>query len=146
MIYSNACEYAIRALTYLARHPDKFSLAREISEIEKIPHYFLSKILQDLARDGLLKSTKGPGGGFRLTKAVEKYTLYEIKEAIDGIADLDDCAVGLARCNDLIPCPLHETFKPLREQIKKYLQVTTLADMAYAVEKKAAYRGREKSR
>ncbi len=145
MIYSNACEYAIRALTYLARNSEQACLAKEISQGEKIPHYFLSKILQDLARKGLLKSMKGPGGGFRLAKSAEKLTLYEIKKAIDGVADLDECAVGLARCNDHMPCPLHDTFKPLREQIKEYLQTTTLADMASAVEKKRASKARRKA-
>ncbi len=145
MIYSNACEYAIRALTYLARHPDRLCLTKEISQSEKIPHYFLSKILQDLARDGLLRSTKGPGGGFQLAKAAERFTLYEIKKAVDGVADLDECAVGLSRCNDKMPCPLHETFKPLRQQIKEYLQSTTLSEMAYAVERKKNRKARGKS-
>lgn len=146
MIYSNACEYAIRALTYLARHPDQLCLVKEISHNEKIPHYFLSKILQDLARDGLLKSTKGPGGGFRLTRPAAKFSLYEIKKAVDGVADLDDCAVGLSKCSDMTPCPLHETFKPLREQIKEYLLSTTLADLARAVERKQVPKARRKAR
>jgi Rrf2 family iron-sulfur cluster assembly transcriptional regulator len=145
MIYSNACEYAIRALTYLAQHPGQFCLAKEISQSEKIPHYFLSKILQDLARAGLLKSVKGPGGGFQLAKPAAKFTLYEIKKAVDGVADLDECAVGLSRCNDAMPCPLHETFKPLREQMRTYLQTTTLAAMADAVERKRSSRSRERS-
>jgi len=136
MIYSKACEYAIRALTHLARHPERLCLAKEISQKEEIPHYFLSKILQSLAREGLLKSVKGPGGGFKLAKPPEEFTLYEIKEAVDGVADLEECAVGLERCDDETPCPLHETFKPIREQIKAYLRTTTLADMARAVEKK----------
>jgi len=136
MIYSKACEYAIRALTYLARHFDRSCLVKEISNHEEIPHYFLGKILQSLARDGLLKSAKGPGGGFKLAKSPEELTLLEIKEAVDGVADLEECAVGLEKCDDETPCPLHETFKPIREQIKAYLRTTTLSDMARAVEEK----------
>jgi len=138
MIYSKACEYAIRAMTYLARHPNRMCLAKEISSNEEIPHYFLSKILQSLAREGLLKSTKGPGGGFQLAKPAKSITLYHIKKAVDGVNDLEECAVGLARCNDQVPCPLHDTFQPLRQQIKQYLRETTLADMARAVEAKRA--------
>lgn len=138
MIYSKACEYAIRAMTYLARHSDRMCLAKEISSDEEIPHYFLSKILQSLAREGLLKSTKGPGGGFQLAKPPKAITLYHIKRAVDGVGDLEECAVGLARCNDKMPCPLHDTFQPLRERIKRYLKETTLADMAQAVEAKRA--------
>mgnify|MGYP005850943481 CR=1 FL=1 len=138
MIYSSACEYAIRALTYLATHSNKLCLVREIAESEKLPQYFLGKILQDLVDEGLLRSVKGRGGGFQLTKPPEKLTLYEIKEAVDGVADLEECAVGIAKCSDTVPCPLHETFKPLREQIKKYLKETSLANMARAVQKKKA--------
>ena len=136
MIYSKACEYGIRALTYLALHPNRLCLAKEISHNEEIPHYFLSKILQNLARQGLLKSVKGPGGGFQLVKDPKEITLYDIKALIDGIQDLDECAVGLGLCNDETPCPLHDAFQPLREQIKDYLKTTTLADMARAVEAK----------
>jgi len=141
MIYSNACEYAIRAMTYLARSPDQLHLAREIAEEEEIPYYFLSKILQNLARDGLLNSTKGRGGGFELAKKPNKITLYDIKVSIDGDADLSECAVGLAKCNDKQPCPLHDTFKPLRERIKRYLRETSLSEMAIAVEEKRKTNG-----
>ena len=136
MIYSNACEYAIRAMTYLARRPNQLHLAREIAEEEEIPYYFLSKILQNLARDGLLKSTKGRGGGFELAKKPGRVKLYDIKVSIDGDADLSDCAVGLGKCDDKQPCPLHDTFKPLRESIRQYLKDTSLIDMAEAVEEK----------
>lgn len=136
MIYSNACEYGIRAMTFLARHHDELHLARNIAEAEEIPYYFLSKILQSLARDGLLKSTKGRGGGFQLAKSPERITLHHIKVSIDGADDLKECAVGLARCNDSQPCPLHDTFKPLRENIQRYLKETTLSEMAKAVESK----------
>ncbi len=136
MIYSKACEYGIRALTYLARHPNRLCLAKEISQSEGIPHYFLSKILQNLARQGVLRSVKGPGGGFQLAKDPEELTLYDIKALLDGTQDLDECAVGLGRCTDETPCPLHDAFQPLRERIKRYLKETTLADMARAVEAK----------
>ncbi len=138
MIYSKACEYAIRAMTHLARHSDRLCLAREVSTQEEIPQYFLSKILQNLARDGLLKSMKGPGGGFQLMKPAGEITLYDIKAAVDGVADLTECAVGLGCCTDETPCPLHDTFKPLREQIERYLQSTTLEEMAQAVEVKTS--------
>lgn len=138
MIYSKACEYGIRALTYLAQHPDRLCLAKEISENEEIPHYFLGKILQSLARDGFVNSTKGPGGGFRLARPAEEITLYQIKDAIDGTNDLHECAVGLEHCDDQMPCPLHDTFMPLREEIKDYLEETSLAQMAKAVERKRA--------
>jgi Rrf2 family protein len=142
MIHSSACEYAIRAMTYVAGHESgKRLLARDISEHEKIPGPFLGKIFQTLVRAGLLKSSKGPGGGFSLAKDASAITLYDIYRAIDGTTYLDACAVGLARCSDEMPCPLHERWKPIREKIRTYLEATSLADMAAATRKKRAMMG-----
>ena len=137
MIHSSACEYAIRAMTYVAGfEPGKRLLARDVSAHERIPGPFLGKIFQTLVRAGLLKSSKGPGGGFALTKDPGTISLYDIYQAIDGATYLDACAVGLARCTDETPCPLHERWKPIRERIRQYLQTTSLADMADATRRK----------
>jgi Rrf2 family protein len=142
MIHSSACEYAIRAMTYVAGfEPGTRLLARDISAHEKIPGPFLGKIFQTLVRAGLLKSSKGPGGGFSLAKDPETITLYDIYRAIDGTTYLDACAVGLARCSDDVPCPLHERWKPIRERIRTYLEETSLADMAMATRRKRASLG-----
>lgn len=139
MIYSNACEYAIRALTYLARKPEgKMCMLREISEREGIPYHYLGKILQNLVRQGFVVSAKGRNGGFALARSAEAITLYEIKRSIDGVADLGRCAVGLDLCTDENPCPQHDLWGPLRLQIENYLQDTALADMARAVKEKQA--------
>jgi len=142
MIHSSACEYAIRAMTYVA-HFDAGTrlLARDISAHERIPGPFLGKIFQTLVRAGLLKSSKGPGGGFSLAKDPDSISLYDIYRAIDGDAYLDACAVGLARCSDETPCPLHERWKPIRERIRDYLQNTSLASMADATRRKRASLG-----
>ncbi len=138
MIYSNACEYAIRALTHLALHPQE-KLCKQIAASEGVPPYFLSKILHVLVRAGLLESTPGPNGGFTLARIPEEIALYEIKAVIDGDQDLYECAAGLEQCSDESPCPLHESWKPLRLQIQQYLRATTLADLAVAVLNKRNY-------
>jgi Rrf2 family transcriptional regulator, iron-sulfur cluster assembly transcription factor len=144
MIHSSACEYAIRAMTYVAGfEPGTRLLARDISAHEKIPGPFLGKIFQTLVRAGLLKSSKGPGGGFALARDPGTITLYDIYRAIDGTTYLEACAVGLARCSDEVPCPLHERWKPIRERIRHYLEVTTLSDMASASRKKRASMGEQ---
>jgi Rrf2 family protein len=137
MIYSNACEYAIRGMAYLARQPlHQLCLLNDIAASESLPYHFMGKIFQHLVRAGLMRSVKGPGGGFGLTRAPDAISLYQIKEAIDGTDDLYRCAVGLNRCEDSTPCPLHDTFKPLRLEIRTYLEQTTLSDMASAVQQK----------
>lgn len=137
MIHSTACEYAIRAMTYLADfEPGTRVLARDVSSHEQVPGPFLGKIFQTLVRAGLLTSTKGPGGGFALARNPREIMLFDIYSAVDGTTYLDACAVGLAKCSDEMPCPLHERWKPIRERIRTYLQSTSLADMAEATRRK----------
>ena len=137
MIYFNACEYGIRALVYLVgRGEGKRVLLKEIAEGETIPGPFLGKVFQILVKAGLLKSSKGPGGGYELARKPTEITLYDVRTAIDGDKDLDGCAAGLSECTDTQRCPLHDSWKPIRESIKTYLATTTLLDMAQAVEQK----------
>jgi DNA-binding IscR family transcriptional regulator len=68
-------------------------------------------------------------------------SLYDIYRAVDGDTYLDACAVGLARCSDETPCPLHERWKPIRERIRTYLESTSLSSMADATRRKQASLG-----
>ena len=139
MLYSLSCEYAIRALTYLAQRPaGKLTLLGEIAEAEGIPRAFLAKVLQDLVREGLLRSARGPAGGYALADSPENTSLYEIRRAVDGVEDLERCAVGLDPCTDDTPCPLHEMYKPLKAAIERYLRQTTVADLARGIWEKRA--------
>lgn len=140
MFYSAASGYAVRALTYLALQPkDKErALVRDIAEIAELPQHFLGKVLQDLARAGVLKSWKGPGGGFSLARPAKDITLYDIAEALGETTELNRCAVGFAECSDARPCTLHEQWKSVRQHLKDYLQRTTLQQLAQAVQRKRA--------
>jgi Rrf2 family protein len=148
MIYSKPCEYAIRALAFLARFPaDGAAQGKEIAKAERLPAPVLGKVLQELVRKGLLESRRGPGGGFRLARNPQLITLRDVVAAIDGLDQFLECAVGLERCSDDSPCPLHDTWKDLRTQFMNYLEATTLSDMAAAVtRKKQARRGLQHSR
>jgi Rrf2 family protein len=137
MLYSRPCEYAIRTMAYLARvAPDNRVQAQEIAAAEGIPAPFLAKVLQQLARSSFVNSFKGPAGGFSLNRSPKEINLYEIFQVVDGVQDLNRCAVGLAECNDFAPCPLHDTWKSVRVHLLEYLKKTTLAEMATAVERK----------
>lgn len=145
MLYSRPCEYAIRTMAYLARvSPDKRVQVQEIAASEGIPAPFLAKVLQQLARSNLVNSFKGPGGGFSLNRPPSAINLYEIFRVVDGVEDLDRCAVGLAECNDFAPCPLHDTWKSVRVHLLQYLKKTTLKEMASAVEGKKELVGKSR--
>ena len=131
MIYSNACSYAIRAMTRLALlRPDGYVLLDEVCEGSNLPRHFVAKIFQDLVRKELLISAKGRGGGFALARDLSQITLYEIVAIIDGTDQFDRCVVGMAMCDDSQPCPQHDQFKSVRAHIKKFLSETTLEQMA----------------
>ena len=140
MLFSNPTEYAIRGLSELAiRAEDKPVMLDELVQGTDLPRDFLAKVFQKLVRGGVLKSAKGRGGGFRLARPAHEVTLIQIVEAIDGPQLLDTCVVGLERCNDQMPCPQHDLYKPIRQRLKDYLTTTTLADLAASLKAKQSW-------
>ncbi|HXA07642.1 MAG TPA: Rrf2 family transcriptional regulator [Bryobacteraceae bacterium] len=137
MIYSRSSEYAIRAFVHLAQVPEgKYAMVKQIAAEEEIPSHFLAKILQQLARKGLLRSSKGPTGGFSLRVSADEVRLVDIVEALDGLGEYQKCASGLAECTDDMPCALHDSWKVLRSRIMDYLGRNTIADLAKTLEQK----------
>ena len=119
MLLSRACEYAIQAVLYLAKHHGKrYVSIKEIAEKNDISFHFLGKILQILTQRGILVSSKGAKGGVQLAKNPDEITLSEIVEAIDGLEFLTTkCIIGTPGCNSDFPCALHEQWGPIRNQI-----------------------------
>ncbi len=137
MIYSRSAEYAIRAFVHLAQVPEgKYAMVKNIAAQEGVPAHFLAKILQQLARRGLLRSNKGPTGGFQLRRKPSEITLLDIVEAMDGLEDYEKCASGLSKCNDQMPCGMHDSWVALRSRIMDYLKHTSIADIQQALEEK----------
>ncbi len=137
MIYSNACAYAIRAMARLAMvRPDGYVLLDELCEGSDLPRHFVAKIFQELVRRGLLTSAKGRGGGFALARKPSKITLYDIVAVIDGVERLDQCVVGMEKCNDQQPCPQHDQWVAIRQQLATFLRETTLERMANTLQSK----------
>jgi Rrf2 family protein len=136
MLYSRSVEYAIRSFAYLARIPDgQFAMARHIAEEEQIPAHFLAKILQELTRKGLLRSNKGPSGGFALKVPAGQIKLLHLVEALDGNA--------LAESLDHAPWNL-DSWKDLHSRIMDYLGRNTIADVAKALDQKKAAAGKSR--
>lgn len=137
MIYSRSAEYAIRAFVFLADVPQgKYAMVKQIAEQGEIPSHFLAKILQQLARQGFLRSSKGPTGGFALRQSASEITLLQLVESIDGLADYQRCIGGMTECNDQMRCGMHDSWKALRSRIMEYLEGTTVEDLAKALDVK----------
>ena len=141
MIFSNATEYAIRGLSELAaRNISGPIMLDDLVVGTGLPRDFVAKIFQKLVRAGILRSAKGRGGGFALAKAQHEVRLIDIVEAIEGPQLLDECVVGLEKCNDQMPCAQHDLYKPIRQRLKDYLITTTLADLASSLRSKQSWR------
>jgi Rrf2 family iron-sulfur cluster assembly transcriptional regulator len=143
MIYSAATEYAMRGLSELALRgtgdPNQPVMLDALVAGTDLPRDFLAKIFQKLVRAGILTSAKGRGGGFALAKPDHEITLSDIVEAIEGPQPFDRCVVGLEACNDHMPCPQHDLYKPIRQRLKAYMQTTTLADLAASLKSKQSW-------
>lgn len=141
MIFSKACEYSIRALIFIAQKSDDETRVniKEISENTGAPAYFTSKVLQDLTKKDLLSSLKGPTGGFYLSAANRQVALLDIVKAVDGNKIFSSCGLGINNCSEKNPCPLHEQYKPIREQLHKMLKTTTIQDLAEDITKGNAF-------
>lgn len=135
---SNTCKYAIRAIIYLAVHADKDEKIgiKRIAEDLEIPMPFLGKILQNLAKNKILSSTKGPHGGFGVGKPLNEVSLHEIVEVIDGTDAFEFCVIGLKTCNELeltVHCSLHEAYLPIRENLRNIFRNTTIESLAQGI-------------
>ena len=131
-MFSKACEYAIRAVVYITgcSADGQRSGLKEIAERTDSPEAFTAKILQKLSHAGLVLSMKGPGGGFEVTpELAKKVRLSDIVSAIDGDRIYTGCALGLSQCNSEKPCPLHDHFIAVREDLRTMLEGTTLQDL-----------------
>jgi Rrf2 family transcriptional regulator, iron-sulfur cluster assembly transcription factor len=147
MIYSRSAEYAIRAFIYMAAlAPEEFALVKSIAADTGIPSHFLAKILQELARDGYLKSSKGPHGGFRLSLPPDQISMRRVVEAVDGSARFERCIGGAPECNDRAACGMHDSWIELRSRIIDYLEGTSIADLANALAVKRGQKRRLLSR
>ena len=137
MIYSRSAEYAIRAFIFLATVPEgKYAMVKQIAEQCDIPAHFLAKILQQMARKGFLRSSKGPTGGYCLRMPPDEISMLQLVDTIDGLTDYERCPGGMTECNDSAPCGMHDTWKALRSRIMEYLEHTSIEDLAKALAQK----------
>lgn len=135
-MFSKTFAYALRAVTYVAVHSDKEHKINllELSDGIDVPHHFLGKIMQDLVRQGILHSLKGPGGGFWTDEKSLKLPAYEVLKATDGNAILNSCLMGKKNCRNDKPCPLHAEYAECRDRLFDALRKTSISDLANKVE------------
>jgi Rrf2 family protein len=130
-LITTTSEYALRALIHIARRNNNEPvLAREIAADTGIPNNYLSKILRELVRVGILGSTRGIGGGFRMLRPASELHLADLLAPFEGSLQKDRCPFGHNECSDDHPCAAHEHWRPLREAYIHFMDRTTLAQIA----------------
>jgi Rrf2 family protein len=131
MVFSKATGYGIRALAYLARQSgEKPCGLREIAEAEQIPPLYLSKLLGDLRRQRLVRSSKGIHGGYELAQPPQEISLWEVFRILEPDPYLDTCILGHGVCDAEDGCPLHADWHEVRQKLLTFLKSKTISNIA----------------
>ncbi len=131
MVLSQTAEYALRAMAWLATMPaGELMRVKDLSIATGIPSHYLSKVMRRLVLAGLVVSQRGLAGGFLLSKAPEEIPFIDILTAVDAYSTDGRCAFGWGQCDEVRPCPLHDSWSRLNEQLEAWAKGTTLADIA----------------
>lgn len=141
-MFSKACEYAIKSTIFIAEQ-SKLGKRVGIKEIAKTidsPEAFTAKILQQLSKNQIIDSVKGPSGGFSIDKSkLHKLKLSHIVKAIDGDQIYNGCGLGFKECSERKPCALHNRFKFVRNELRKMLDETSLQELSMNLENGLAF-------
>lgn len=125
---SQTAEYALRAIVFLADHHGQANTAEVIAETTKVPLGYLAKILQGLARSGLVVSQRGLYGGFTLLRSPSDVTIYDVVQATDPIIRIETCPLGLPNHGSDL-CPLHRRLDSAAQAIETAFRRTTIASL-----------------
>ncbi len=145
-MFSKATEYALRATIYIAQKSDenqKVSLA-EIAKAIDSPPSFTAKILQNLTKEnGIISSVSGPNGGFYLSKKARKYTIQKVLDSMNEKELVEKCILGLYQCSETKPCPMHNEYKVIKNQLMKLFKTKTIQHLADDTERDELWIGRK---
>ena len=132
-MFSKTCEYAFRAVAAVAQasaNGVRLTLP-VIAEMTGTPQAFMGKIMQDLVKARIVRSYRGPSGGFDLPMAkAAKVNLRMVMDALGGGMDNTLCVMGIGECNSGKPCPMHNDFVEVRKDISRILANTYVDRLA----------------
>ena len=131
MQLSNSSQYAIRILSYMALHQKSTLLnATQLAEILQIPYKFLTKIMTEIVKSGLVISIRGREGGYKFEKPASEIIISEILDIFhDSIKD-EQCVLGIGFCNGICKCALHDQWMEPKLLMQRMFRESTLADIA----------------
>ncbi len=138
---SNTCKTAIKAVIYIASREESGdkSGVKEIAKFINTSGHTVSKILQNLVRQNIINSIKGPNGGFYITDKQRRQPILTIVDTVDGKDLFNSCGLGLSECSSEHPCPIHNDYKKGKEIIKELFATKTIDELCKPVESGVAY-------
>lgn len=137
-MFSKACEYGIKASVFILDSSLKNQKVskKDVAKAIDSPEAYTSKILQQLSKNKIIQSEKGPTGGFSVQKdKIDRLNLSMIVAAIDGDSIYEGCGLGFHQCDENKPCVIHHQYKSIRSDLKKMLENTLLVDLSEDIEK-----------
>lgn len=127
-------DYAVRVVVDLASRPAGAIVPRaRIQERQDVPPAFLAKIVQALARGGLVRTHPGARGGVSLARAASAISLRDVIEAAEGPLALNRCVVAAGACPRDRGCPVHPVWVRLQRLLARELEAVSMAELAAAV-------------
>lgn len=130
-MFSKTVEYALRAVARLVESELRGQGGQTVSQISahtQVPVAYLSKVLQNLARENLIVSQRGIGGGFRLARPANEITILEVVNAVDPVERILVCPLGLEAHGAKL-CPLHRKLDDALAMVEAQFANTTLAEL-----------------
>ncbi|NPV89411.1 MAG: Rrf2 family transcriptional regulator [Firmicutes bacterium] len=123
-------EYAVKILMELASHPfGQMVSSRSIAENKQIPEHFLQKTIQLLVKAGMVTSQKGRGGGVRLVRPGDEFTIYDVLVAIEGPLAINVCLKQFYECPNLKTCRVRKLFGEAQNALFDVLNGKTIAEL-----------------
>jgi len=131
MQVSRKIDYALRAVIHLANEEagDRACSVAEIASRERIPRQFLEKIVQELIHKGLVRSRRGPHGGYVLARPAEQLTFRDVIEAVEGPITLNVCVGEHADCSLLGTCGMERVWREGQRRVMELFEKTTIANV-----------------
>jgi Rrf2 family protein len=127
---SNTADYALRALLLLAQTEDGRAIrADEIADATGAPRNYMGKVLNAVAKAGLVSSARGPSGGFTLAMPAQDITLGRVIDLFDAVPLNPRCMLGNGPCDPTHPCRAHDAWAAVTSARRSPLNSTTIADL-----------------
>lgn len=127
-MFSQTAEYALRAIVWLACHPDRPQTTQQISAATKVPAGYLAKVMQCLGRSELVQAQRGKRGGFVLGRTPQKLSVLDVVNAVDPVQRIHTCPLGIAAHGRNL-CPLHKRMDEAMAMMEQALGASTIAEL-----------------